>query len=48
LVPDPASSGSGLTPAGRRMLAAIGGLPDDEREAFDLVRVQGMPQVEAA
>jgi RNA polymerase sigma-70 factor (ECF subfamily) len=48
LVPAPASSGSGLTPAGRRMLAAIGALPEEEREAFDLVRVQGMPQVEAA
>jgi RNA polymerase sigma-70 factor (ECF subfamily) len=48
LVPAPASSGSGLSPAGRRMLAAIGGLPEEEREAFDLVRVQGMTQVEAA
>jgi RNA polymerase sigma factor (sigma-70 family) len=48
LVPAPASSGSGLTPDGRRMLAAIGDLPEDEREAFDLVRVQGMTQVEAA
>src|SRR5262249_15901157 len=48
LVPAPASSGSGLTPAGRRMLEAIGELPEDEREAFDLVRVQGMTQVEAA
>jgi RNA polymerase sigma-70 factor (ECF subfamily) len=48
LVPEPASSGSGLTPAGRRMLAAIGDLPEDEREAFDLVRVQGVTQVEAA
>jgi RNA polymerase sigma-70 factor (ECF subfamily) len=48
LVPAPASSDSGLTPAGRRMLAAIGGLPAEEREAFDLVRVQGMTQVEAA
>jgi RNA polymerase sigma-70 factor (ECF subfamily) len=48
LVPDPASSGSGLTPAGRRMLDAIGDLPEDEREAFDLVRVQGMTQTEAA
>jgi RNA polymerase sigma-70 factor (ECF subfamily) len=44
----PASSSSGLTPEGRRMLAAIGNLPDDEREAFDLVRVQGMTQTEAA
>src|SRR4051794_28311305 len=38
LVPSPASSGSGLTPKGRRMLQAIGDLPEDEREAFDLVR----------
>ncbi len=48
LVPSPVSSGSGLTPDGRRMLQAIGDLPEDEREAFDLVRVQGMPQTEAA
>jgi RNA polymerase sigma-70 factor (ECF subfamily) len=48
LVPAPASSGSGLSPAGRRMLQAIGDLPEDEREAFDLVRVQGMTQTEAA
>jgi RNA polymerase sigma-70 factor (ECF subfamily) len=48
LVPAPSSSGSGLTPDGRRMLAAIGDLPEDEREAFDLVRVQGMTQTEAA
>src|SRR5207244_1627697 len=48
LVPAPASSGSGLTPDGRRMLEAIGALPEEEREAFDLVRVQGMTQIEAA
>jgi RNA polymerase sigma-70 factor (ECF subfamily) len=48
LVPAPASSGSGLTPAGRRMLQAIDDLPEEEREAFDLVRVQGMTQAEAA
>jgi RNA polymerase sigma-70 factor (ECF subfamily) len=48
LVPAPASSGSGLTPDARRMLDTIGELPEDEREAFDLVRVQGMSQVEAA
>jgi len=47
-VPAPASSGSGLTPNGRRMLEAIDSLPDDEREAFGLVRVQGMTQTEAA
>ena len=48
LVPSPATSGSGLTPDGLRMLRAIEALPDDEREAFDLVRIQGLTQVEAA
>jgi RNA polymerase sigma-70 factor (ECF subfamily) len=48
LVPAPDSSGSGLTPSGRRMLEAIEGLPEDEREAFCLVRIQGMRQTEAA
>jgi RNA polymerase sigma factor (sigma-70 family) len=44
----PASSDSGLTPDGRRILAAIDGLPESEREAFDLVRIQGLSQAEAA
>jgi RNA polymerase sigma-70 factor (ECF subfamily) len=48
LVPAPASSDSGLSPDARRMLAAIDHLPEDEREAFDLVRIQGMSQAEAA
>jgi RNA polymerase sigma-70 factor (ECF subfamily) len=48
LVPAPPSSGSGLTPNGRRMLEAIDKLPEEEREAFSLVRVQGMTQNEAA
>jgi len=48
LVPAPDSSDSGLTPDGRRMLEAIANLPEGEREAFDLVRVQGMTQAEAA
>jgi RNA polymerase sigma-70 factor (ECF subfamily) len=48
LLPAPASSDSGLSPDARRMLAAIQGLPQDEREAFDLVRIQGMSQDEAA
>jgi RNA polymerase sigma-70 factor (ECF subfamily) len=48
LVPAPATSGSGLSPDGRRMLQAIGELPEEEREAFDLVRVQGMTHAEAA
>ena len=48
LVPAPASSVSGLTPDGLRMLRAIEELPVDEREVFDLVRIQGMTQTEAA
>jgi len=44
----PASSDSSLTPAGQRILAAIDGLPEEEREAFDLVRIQGFSQAEAA
>ena len=47
-VPAPASNASGLTPDGRRMLRAIDELPEDEREVFDLVRIQGMTQAEAA
>ena len=47
-VPAPASSDSGLSPDGRRMLEAIDGLPEDEREAFDLVRIQGLTHGEAA
>ena len=48
LVPAPASSGSVLTPDGRRMLQAIDDLPEDEREVFGLVHVQGLTQGEAA
>ncbi len=48
LVPAPTASVSGLTPDGLRMLQAIDELPDDEREVFDLVRIQGMTQSEAA
>jgi RNA polymerase sigma-70 factor (ECF subfamily) len=48
LVPAPADSGSALSPVERRMIAAIDALPDAEREAFDLVRIQGMTQAEAA
>jgi RNA polymerase sigma-70 factor (ECF subfamily) len=43
-----ASSDSGLSPDARCMLEAIDRLPEDEREAFDLVRIQGMSQAEAA
>jgi RNA polymerase sigma factor (sigma-70 family) len=44
----PASSGSGLTPNARRMLEAIDGLPDEEKEIFDLIRIQGLSYAEAA
>ena len=41
------SSVSNLSPKGLRMLQAVDDLPEDEREVFDLVRIQGMTQVEA-
>jgi RNA polymerase sigma-70 factor (ECF subfamily) len=44
----PAASGSVLTPDGRRMLEAIDRLPEEEREAFGLVRIQALTQGEAA
>ena len=44
----PESTGTGFSVNTRRILEAIGGLPDDEREAFDLVKIQGMSQPEAA
>ena len=47
-LPAPASSDSGLSPDGRRILEAIDSLPEDEREAFDLVRIQGLTYPEAA
>ena len=42
------SSGSVLSPHGRLILEAIDRLPEDEREVFDLVRIQELTQVEAA
>jgi RNA polymerase sigma-70 factor (ECF subfamily) len=48
LVAAPARSDSGLLPAGRRILEAIEGLPEGEREAFDLVKIQGLRHAEAA
>src|SRR5262245_62360780 len=44
----PESTCSGLSPDGRRVLGAIEGLPEDEREAFDLVGIQGLTHAEAA
>jgi RNA polymerase sigma-70 factor (ECF subfamily) len=47
-VATPPTSGSGLSPDARRMLGAIDTLPEDEREAFNLVRIQGLTYPEAA
>jgi RNA polymerase sigma-70 factor (ECF subfamily) len=47
-VPAVTSSGSCLSPDGHRILLAIEHLPSEEREAFDLVRIQGMSHTEAA
>jgi RNA polymerase sigma-70 factor (ECF subfamily) len=46
--PVEAGSSSQAGPNMRRILDAIGDLPDDEREAFHLVRLQGMSKPEAA
>ena len=47
-MPAPAGSDSVLTPDARRILEAIDGLPEDEREAFNFVRIHGLTQPEAA
>jgi RNA polymerase sigma factor (sigma-70 family) len=48
MIPAPPDSSSGVSVDGHRMIAAIEGLPQDEREAFDLVRIQGLTHTEAA
>ena len=48
LLPASPASDSGLSSECRQILAAIDSLPNDEREVFDLVRMQGMSQVEVA
>jgi RNA polymerase sigma-70 factor (ECF subfamily) len=49
LVPAPAeSSASQISPNARRLLQAIEDLPEEEREVFNLVRIQGLTQPEAA
>ncbi len=47
-VPAPETSGSMLGPNAIRMLEAIENLPDEEREVFELIRIQGFTQSEAA
>jgi RNA polymerase sigma-70 factor (ECF subfamily) len=44
----PFSTASGLSPDARRILEVIEGLPEDEREVFDLVGIQGLTHAEAA
>ncbi len=44
----PDSSGSCLSQDARRMLQAIDALPEEDREVFELVRIQGLTQVEVA
>jgi DNA-directed RNA polymerase specialized sigma24 family protein len=49
MVPAPAdSSASQISPNTRRILEVIGNLPEEEREVFNLLRIQGMTQPEAA
>src|SRR6187200_2545223 len=48
LVMASASSASGLSADACRILTAIDELPEEERETFDLVRIQGLSQSEAA
>jgi RNA polymerase sigma-70 factor (ECF subfamily) len=45
---DSPASASRLSPDGLRMLEVIEGLPEDEREVFDLVGIQGLTHGEAA
>jgi DNA-directed RNA polymerase specialized sigma24 family protein len=47
LVPAPAISSAGLSLDGRRVPEVIEDLPEDEREAFGLVLVQGIAQTAA-
>jgi RNA polymerase sigma factor (sigma-70 family) len=44
----PETSETQLTPVALRMFQAIDELPEEEREAFELVKIQGMTNVEAA
>jgi RNA polymerase sigma-70 factor (ECF subfamily) len=48
LVAAPESSGGTLSPDSVRMLDEIERLPEEEREVFSLVRIQGMSQPEVA
>jgi RNA polymerase sigma-70 factor (ECF subfamily) len=47
-IPTAPDSDADLSPTARHILETIGNLPDDEREVFDLVHVQGLTHAEAA
>ncbi len=47
-LPSAQSSGSQLNPNARRILEAIENLPENEREVFSLVRIQGLTHSEVA
>jgi RNA polymerase sigma-70 factor (ECF subfamily) len=44
----PDSTASGFSPVARRILEMIEGLPENEREVFELVGIQGLTHAEAA
>ena len=48
VVTPPDSNDSILSQDARRMLLAIDGLPEEDREVFELVRIQGLMHAEAA
>src|SRR5262245_20103623 len=48
VVAAPESSGSVISANTKRMLEAIENLPDEEREAFELLRIQGLSWAETA
>jgi RNA polymerase sigma-70 factor (ECF subfamily) len=48
VVPASTESDSNLSPCARLILDAVDNLPDEEREVFDLVHIQGLTQAEAA
>jgi RNA polymerase sigma-70 factor (ECF subfamily) len=48
VAPEPSPSPSGVTANTQRILQAIDDLPEEEREVFNLVRIQGMTKAEAA
>src|SRR5258706_9109977 len=47
-VASPEKSTSQLSPVARRMFTAIDEIPEEEREVFELVRIQGITHAEAA